>query len=106
MSTIVAVSKISVSEARATLPDVLSRVEKGEDVTITRHGVPIAVVVRPDKLRSRRTSKIFEMAEAIGKGLEEGRRRPLDIRPGRGLAPGKAEEWVAEIRAGRDARPY
>jgi prevent-host-death family protein len=34
-----------VSEARAALPEVLDRVGAGEDVTITRHGRPVAVVV-------------------------------------------------------------
>ena len=39
---------ITISEARAALPEVLTRVEAGEEITITRHGSPIAVVVRPD----------------------------------------------------------
>ncbi len=62
---------MTVPEARAVLPDLLSRVESGEEVTITRHGRPVAVLVRPDALRSRRA---------------------------------RAEEVVAEMRAGRDAR--
>ena len=45
---------MNVSEARAALPDLLSRVEGGEEVTITRHGKPVAVLVRPDALRARR----------------------------------------------------
>jgi antitoxin (DNA-binding transcriptional repressor) of toxin-antitoxin stability system len=39
---------MTISEARAALPEVLNRVAEGEEVTITRHGRPIAVVVRPD----------------------------------------------------------
>ncbi|MGH3265069.1 MAG: type II toxin-antitoxin system prevent-host-death family antitoxin [Trebonia sp.] len=39
---------MTISEARATLPDVLDRVAKGEEVTITRHGRAVAVVMRPD----------------------------------------------------------
>ncbi|MGH3246119.1 MAG: type II toxin-antitoxin system prevent-host-death family antitoxin [Trebonia sp.] len=39
---------MTISEARATLPDVLDRVVEGEEVTITRHGRPVAVVMRPD----------------------------------------------------------
>jgi antitoxin (DNA-binding transcriptional repressor) of toxin-antitoxin stability system len=39
---------MTVSEARAALPEVLTRVAQGEEITITRHGSPIAVVVRPD----------------------------------------------------------
>ena len=39
---------MTISEARAALPEVLNRVAEGEEVTITRHGRPIAVVIRPD----------------------------------------------------------
>ena len=39
---------MTISEARAALPEVLTRVEAGEEITITRHGSPVAVVVRPD----------------------------------------------------------
>ena len=39
---------MTVSEARAALPEVLTRVAQGEEITITRHGSPVAVVVRPD----------------------------------------------------------
>ncbi len=39
---------MTVSEARAILPEVLTRVAQGEEITITRYGNPIAVVVRPD----------------------------------------------------------
>jgi antitoxin (DNA-binding transcriptional repressor) of toxin-antitoxin stability system len=39
---------MTVSEARAVLPEVLTRVAAGEEITITRYGSPVAVVVRPD----------------------------------------------------------
>jgi antitoxin (DNA-binding transcriptional repressor) of toxin-antitoxin stability system len=39
---------MTVSEARAALPEVLTRVAQGEEITITRYGSPVAVVVRPD----------------------------------------------------------
>ena len=47
-------TSMSASEARAALPELLNRVEGGEEVTITRHGHPVAVLVRPDSLRARR----------------------------------------------------
>jgi antitoxin (DNA-binding transcriptional repressor) of toxin-antitoxin stability system len=103
MSTITGMTRISVSEARATLPDLLYRVDQGEEVTITRHGIPIAVMVRPEALRARRTSKAFEGAAEIGRRLEAARRRPRTV--GRRVSSEYAKEMVAEIRAGRDARP-
>jgi antitoxin (DNA-binding transcriptional repressor) of toxin-antitoxin stability system len=39
---------MTVSEARAALPEVLTRVAAGEEITITRYGSAVAVVVRPD----------------------------------------------------------
>lgn len=95
---------MSVSEARAALPSLLTQVEAGEEVTLTRHGKAVAVLVRPDVLRRRRNAELFAKADAIGKMLEDARNRPLpDLTQG-GLAPGRAEELIADIRAGRDAR--
>jgi antitoxin (DNA-binding transcriptional repressor) of toxin-antitoxin stability system len=39
---------MTASEARAALPELLTQVAQGEEVTITRYGSPVAVVVRPD----------------------------------------------------------
>jgi prevent-host-death family protein len=93
---------ITASEARAALPDLLSRVESGEEVTITRHGRPVAVLVRPDALRSRRAQAALDGAEAIHQLLAAAASggRPEDS----GLTEARAEELIAEIRAGRDAR--
>ena len=58
-------TSITVSQARAELPELLSRVDDGEEITITRHGRPVAVLVRPDALRSRRAGVALEDAERI-----------------------------------------
>jgi antitoxin (DNA-binding transcriptional repressor) of toxin-antitoxin stability system len=94
---------MTVSEARAALPHVLDLVERGEEVTLTRHGKPVAVVVRPDVLRARRAAAAMAKAREIGELLEQARTEPLpDLTKG-GLAPGRADELVAAIRADRDA---
>lgn len=94
---------MTVSEARAAWAEVLAQVEGGEEVRLTRHGRPVAVVVRPDRLPPRpRVAEVYADAERIGRMLEEARKRPLG--PGRALDPEYAEELIAEIRAGRDAR--
>jgi len=94
-------SSVSVSEARATLPQLLDRVLAGEEVTITRHGQPVAVVVRPDALRARRSEAAFAGARAIRELIEKARAEPL---PAGSISPEYAEELIAEIRAGRDSR--
>jgi prevent-host-death family protein len=95
------VEAITVSEARATLPDVLDRVSNGEEVTITRYGRPIAVVVRPDALRSRRAQRVLAEAEQLHDVLEEARGTSLSDE---GLSADRAEELVKAIRASRRAR--
>ena len=42
-------TSVGTYEAKAHLSKLLERVEKGEQFTITRHGVPIARLVPPDR---------------------------------------------------------
>jgi antitoxin (DNA-binding transcriptional repressor) of toxin-antitoxin stability system len=89
------------TEARAALPELLDRVAAGEEVTITRHGQAVAVVVRPDALRSRRADAVLASAAKTRALLAEGRRMSL---PATGLTEMRADELIAEIRTGRDGR--
>ena len=93
-------AELPVSEARASLPQVLDRVERGEEVTITRHGRAVAVLMRPDLLRARRASGASAEAERVAEVVRSGRHSR--ILAGGGLAADRAEELVAEIRADRD----
>jgi len=95
-------ASMSASEARAALPELLNRVEDGEEVTITRHGRPVAVLVRPDSLRARRAGAALDDAARIHELLAEAATAPLP--EGAGLTEQRAEELIAEIRASRDAR--
>ena len=61
---------MSVTEARASLPAVLDRVVEGDEITITRNGRPVAVMIRPDRLRHRRAAPIFEEAERLRERVE------------------------------------
>jgi antitoxin (DNA-binding transcriptional repressor) of toxin-antitoxin stability system len=90
---------LTVSQARASLPELLTRVEDGEEVTITRHGRPVAVLVRPDVMRARAhvviedAARIHELVAIAGAG-------ELPTEPG--LSAARAEELISAIRAGRD----
>jgi antitoxin (DNA-binding transcriptional repressor) of toxin-antitoxin stability system len=94
-------STIPAAKARAALPAILDRVRAGEEVTITRHGEPVAVVVRPDRLGVRRASVAIAAGEQLLAELEEARNRPL---PQPGITNERAEELVAAIRRERDER--
>jgi antitoxin (DNA-binding transcriptional repressor) of toxin-antitoxin stability system len=92
---------MTVSEARASLPELLTRVEQGEEFTITRHGRAVAVLVRPDVLRPR-AAVVIEEAARLHERLMAARDEELSIDPG--LTPEEAEGLIREIRAGRDSR--
>jgi len=96
------VTSMSASEARAALLELLNRVENGEEVTITRHGRPVAVLVRPDALRVRRAEVVLDDATRIHDLLAEAAATPLP--EGTGLTEQRAEELIADIRASRGAR--
>lgn len=93
-------AELTVTEARAILPEVLDRVERGEEITITRHGRPAAVLLRPDLVRTRRAERTIEQARSVAAMLGASRDRPL---PDPTLDPQRAQEWVDAVRADRDA---
>jgi antitoxin (DNA-binding transcriptional repressor) of toxin-antitoxin stability system len=67
---------MTVSEARAILPEVLARVAAGEEITITRYGSPVAVVVRPDIVwRQAGTEAVMDETEGVLRILRERARR-------------------------------
>jgi prevent-host-death family protein len=50
---------IGAYEAKTHLPKLLERVIKGEQITITKHGVPVAVLQPPPSLRKSEPKKII-----------------------------------------------
>lgn len=88
-------SSVTVSEARAALREVLERVQAGEEVTITRHGQPVAVVVRPDLLRIRKAAGALASAAKVADLLSAGRCSPLPTVSG--PSDERAEELVAAV---------
>ena len=95
-------STMSVSEARAALPDILDRVLAGEEVTITRHGQAVAVVVHPDAIRVRRADRALANAERLRDLLDRARAARLSDAPT--MSADRAEELVAQLKASRSAR--
>jgi prevent-host-death family protein len=92
---------MTISEARAALPELLTRVEDGEEITITRHGRAVAVVVRPDALRTRRAQRALADAEQIHQLLATARSMPLT--DAGDVSADRAEDLIAEVRTGRRA---
>lgn len=90
---------MTVSEARAALPQLLESVTDGEEVTITRHGKAVAVVVRPDTLRVRRADAALKSAAAVRDLLEDSVKKGLGS--GATLSKKRADTLVANVRTGR-----
>ena len=90
---------LTVSAARAALPDLVERVTNGEEIILTRHGRPVAVVVRPDALRVRRGEGALASAANLRERLRAAR---SVVRPVlEGVSRKRAETLVADLRAGR-----
>jgi len=93
---------MTVSEARASLSEIVERVGAGEEIILTRHGLPVAVVVRPDALRVRRADQALAVAASVRHVLEKGRKSRLRNRPT--LSEERADALVADVRAARSRR--
>ncbi len=72
-------------EAKTHLPRLLDRVAKGERITITKHGVPVATLQPADAAKKKPAREIIEQLKrfrsehridglSIRKMIEEGRR--------------------------------
>jgi prevent-host-death family protein len=94
---------MTISEARAALPEVLDRVCAGEDIVITRRGHPVAVVIDLDSWRHHRELPALADADRVEELLAAAAADPAPAQAG-GLTAQRAEELVQAIRAGREQR--
>lgn len=80
-------------EAKTKFSELLDRVERGEEVVITRHGKPVARLVT-DPARADQAGaladRIRERREAIGKRLADAGERPITA--------SEIVDWVGEGR--------
>jgi prevent-host-death family protein len=65
-------------EAKTHLPRLLDEVAGGETITITKHGVPVALLVPPSARPRRDIAEVLADMEALRK--EIGRQHDLNIR--------------------------
>ena len=92
-------SMYNMSEARASIAKLLDEVERGESVTITRHGRPAAQLVAPRRANPA-AADLFHAANRLAIELEEARLRPLREPATAGPT---SDVLVAALRAGRDS---
>ena len=61
---------VGVYEAKTQLPRLVERARKGESITITRHGVPVALLVPARAQRRRPVAAVVGDLEAFSKGRQ------------------------------------
>lgn len=59
-------------EAKTHLPRLLDEVAGGEEITITKHGVPVAVLVPPPEKERRSVSEVIEELRELRKDVRLG----------------------------------
>jgi prevent-host-death family protein len=91
----------SASEARAALPEILDRVDRGEEAIITRHGRPVAVVVRPDGLRARLAENLINEAAKLRERIDAARHAS---QAEDAISRRRAQALADVVRANRDSR--
>jgi prevent-host-death family protein len=64
---------VGVYEAKTKLPRLLSRVARGDRITITKHGVPIARLVPASGTRARSVEDVIQALLEFRKGRSLGR---------------------------------
>ena len=78
-------TEVGLYEAKTRLPRLLDRVAQGERITITKHCVPVAMLVPLEEKPRPDVGKVIEQIKALGRGhklgsitirqlIEEGRR--------------------------------
>ena len=60
-------------EAKTHLPALIDRVAKGETITITRHGVPVAMLVPAPEAKRRSLREVFTAMREFRRGNTLGR---------------------------------
>ena len=76
---------VGLFDAKTHLSALLERVAQGEEITITKHGTPVAILVPPANRRKKDPREVAERIRALRKGarlegltvrqlIEEGRR--------------------------------
>ena len=57
-------------EAKTHLPRLLARVAKGEQITITKHGIPIAMLVPAKPARRADPAEVIEAFRKLRQGIK------------------------------------
>ena len=94
---------LSLTDARAQLPQLLDRVMAGESFTITRHGANVAVLVGHDTWTKTKTHDVILQARELSARIEVARRKPIDL-SGTAADLADVDATIAELRRSKGPR--
>lgn len=99
--------EVSLTEARARLPELLTRAAEGEEVRILRHGNPAGVLVGHAQWVKTKQHDVLIQARELRRQREAARGRPWPP-PGwePTMDPKLAQEILDYIREGRERDPW
>jgi prevent-host-death family protein len=72
--------EVGAFEAKTHLSRLLEKVRRGERVTITRRGVPVAVLVPPEEVRRDRTGRAMDELASLRERTRKGRDSIAELR--------------------------
>jgi prevent-host-death family protein len=81
---------VGIFEAKTNLSSLVEQAEKGQEIVITRHGKPVAKLVRADERHS--PEAIARRRQAIAEIREMARKR------GQLISPEEIKSWIEEGR--------
>lgn len=99
--------EVSLTEARARLPELLTRAAEGDEIHILRHGKSVAVIVGHDRWVKTQQHDVLIQARELRRTINAARGNPW---PPPDFVPiydaETTEEWVRELRDDRADDPW
>ncbi|MEO8528006.1 MAG: type II toxin-antitoxin system prevent-host-death family antitoxin [Pseudolysinimonas sp.] len=93
---------VSLTEARARLPELLTRAADGEEIHILRHGKSVAVLVGHARWVKTQQHDVLIQARELRRKIDAARGKPWPPPDFVGIDPANAERYIREIREDRD----
>ena len=95
--------EVSLTDARARLPELLTRAAEGEEVHILRHGVSVGVLVGHDRWVKTQAHDVLLHARELRRQRESARGKPWPPPEGLSGDPAEYDDSLRQLAEDRDA---
>lgn len=93
---------VSLTEARARLPELLTRAAEGEEIHILRHGASVGVLIGHARWVKTQQHDVLIQARQLRRKIEAARGKPWPPPGYVGVDPEHVDEHLRELREHRD----